>query len=1667
MPSTYYIGTTGSNTNSGTIDKPFATFDGLTTALKASGGLQPGDTVYFLSGTYSNATFGDGNVWKDGQDIALKITGVNGTADAPITIAAAPGADVHIAYDGANGIRITNSSYVRIEGFDVGGPNQQITLQQALDYQWAYKLPNDPTVYYRDPSATLAQSIASLGGTQPNYFHSQGIAVGNAANHIEIVNNTVHDAPGYGISSLGGANDITVSGNTVYNNAWYGGGNHGISIQNAIDDGSGTVNIIGNTLHDNYSLLISWALAKTAPVSMVIDEGKGIHLQNDTAPVLVANNLVVRSGNAGITGNTASNVTIVNNTLVDNGYINALIAAGAADPQVAGQTVNDGGIRLQGGSGITVVNNLIVAPAGTYALDPSTGLTPTEVTVADNLVVGTPVVNNSAFAGGFTTIMDAEFVDAANGDYRLTSASPAINAGSNSVSSLIGTDITGAARTDGMIDVGAFEFSAGTAAMTTVTLNTNALHDDTLAVSSFAMPTSAFTIELELGLPANWEASGNAVTLVQYGSGSASSSGFAISTWSDYLDVYIAGRLFNTTIPISTLVGSTHRISITWDRTTGAAQSFVDGSLLDTATVAAGRTITSGQPLTLGAGGANELTPMASFGDVRVFDRVRTATEIANTSGTTLTGNEAGLVGYWTASGNQLASQIGGSDLGLVQQAITMVDRGQLALATPTHGTIAAAGSHDRYAVTLQAGQAYTFALVGTGATNLVDPYLRLTDAAGNVVASNNDAAPDRNAWFTYTPSAAGTYYLDAASATGLLTGDYGIVASTDSHPVFDASMGAGMLDNHRSWSAARGTGTTITYDFVTSNIDNVSNFTAFNAYQQTITREVLQLYSEATGLIFQEVDPSQGAAAGVSFYNYSAADGTGGHAGGSQGGHVSIAINRTPPSTFEDLGTYAATTILHEFGHALGLSHPGRYSAGVGVSISYDASAQFFQDSIQYTQMSYWSETNTGGLFGGGGYGDTPMLLDILALQQMYGANTTTRTGDTVYGFNCTADNAVYDFSVNAQPGVCIWDAGGNDTLDVSGFRQDQVVSLVSGNFSDVGGFLHNVSIAYGATVENAVGGGGRDKIEGNGADNALSGGDNADTLTGGLGADTLTGGRGNDSLEGGDGNDLLIGDGTNLIVDPAIYGLSLNSNGGSGQSISRANVSGLPQTAITIEFEIGYPAVPATTKWGVVSLPGLNIVADPTNSGAPGLWFYLNNTWTYSGISIASLTDRAHRVSFTWDSVTGNGAYYLDGTRVKSISAFSQGVSLGTGAGTVSVAPASAGIGDVRIYDRVLTAAEIDATAATLLTDPVNATGLVLDWQVGANGTVTDAHGGPAPTITNGTGTAPAVTTLVAATSFDDWLSGGIGDDTLRGGLGNDMLIGGAGSNTADWSDATGNDTLVLGAAGSGTFSDAATGTDTYSEIQNVRLGGGNDKIIGNAVANSLDGSAGNDTLTGGGGDDTLIGGIGSDLATYSGARGAYGVALDNATHICTVTDSRAGADGRDSLSGIERLQFSDNTVVTLDIDNVNTWLMTTTHYDSQNARDYVSFAYDDGTSAFTDYDQTSAYDWSSAVTQYDALGRTNYVSITKDDGRNITTSYDPSNQYSWSRAITGYDNLHRRMYVTTEMDNGTSAYTKYDYTASLPWTQATYYYDATGKLTTSTILYDDGSTVTHRVA
>ena len=128
------------------------------------------------------------------------------------------------------------------------------------------------------------------------------------------------------------------------------------------------------------------------------------------------------------------------------------------------------------------------------------------------------------------------------------------------------------------------------------------------------------------------------------------------------------------------------------------------------------------------------------------------------------------------------------------------------------------------------------------------------------------------------------------------------------------------------------------------------------------------------------------------------------------------------------------------------------------------------------------------------------------------------TRSGNTTYGFNSNA-GTIYNAQQNPLSLVAytIFDTGGTDTLDYSGYSVAQRIDLNAEQFSNVGGQVGNVTIARGTIIENAIGGSGADVIIGNSVANVLTGRAGVDRLTGGSGHD---GEFGRDATAAHDGN-------------------------------------------------------------------------------------------------------------------------------------------------------------------------------------------------------------------------------------------------------------------------------------------------------------------------------------------------------------------------------------------------------------------------------------------------------------------------------------------------------------------------------------------------------------------
>ena len=138
----------------------------------------------------------------------------------------------------------------------------------------------------------------------------------------------------------------------------------------------------------------------------------------------------------------------------------------------------------------------------------------------------------------------------------------------------------------------------------------------------------------------------------------------------------------------------------------------------------------------------------------------------------------------------------------------------------------------------------------------------------------------------------------------------------------------------------------------------------------------------------------------------------------------------------------------------------------------------------------------------------------------------------------------------------------------------------------------------------------------------------------------------------------------------------------------------------------------------------------------------------------------------------------------------------------------------------------------------------------------------------------------------------NGNNGNDTINGSNGDDSIFGNGG---ADMLRGRGGNDSIFGGQGNDTLDGGA----------------GNDALYGEAGNDNLQGDDGNDTLTGGAGNDVINGGSGTDTAVFSSSIFDYSFNHSGA-YWFVAHNGGAGADGTDQLSNVERLQFTDVTII-----------------------------------------------------------------------------------------------------------------------------------------------------------
>lgn len=265
------------------------------------------------------------------------------------------------------------------------------------------------------------------------------------------------------------------------------------------------------------------------------------------------------------------------------------------------------------------------------------------------------------------------------------------------------------------------------------------------------------------------------------------------------------------------------------------------------------------------------------------------------------------------------------------------------------------------------------------------------------------------------------------------------------------------------------------------------------------------------------------------------------------------------------ELNTSSRQILMHELGHSLGLSHPHvDYASGVPtISVDYAATQFLGFDKLGFRTNSasdmykeYFSimtYDDTESFLPGDDtvfYAHTPMILDVIALQQAYGlgvgthgsGNDTITAGTAGYrtyfdaGGTDTIDLSMYDSGAYLHMGTTITDAQYLVGVAMSAFDAEQTISAAQSP--------SNLRWFYGS-FENVTASVADDWIIGNELYNRIHGAAGDDLLTGGAGNDVFVytaNGNGVDTITDFEIGDLIeiadvslispltIGDGSSL---------------------------------------------------------------------------------------------------------------------------------------------------------------------------------------------------------------------------------------------------------------------------------------------------------------------------------------------------------------------------------------------------------------------------------------------------------------------------------------------------------------------------------------------------------
>ena len=440
---TYYVATTGSDSNPGTEAQPWASLDYADTQVS------PGDTVYVRGGTYRNEWV---TLTRSGSPGNL-ITYKNYPGETPVIDAtglSAPG-----GY--RNGVITISASYIWIEGFEVKenqdwfgifawtsatGPTiTDITIKDC--YVHHNRVSGIQISAWRQSPNPLTNPITNvvIDGCECAFNFDEGSVDGNEdisllnVDGFEVKNCYVHDNIGYreGIDAKCGCKNGKIHHNEVEDTVV------GIYVD-GYDRPQSNIDVYNNIVHDN-----------SAGIAFGCERGS-----NPQLDINFYNN-VVYNNNGGFviwpsTGLIEKTFTLVNNVFYHNSQYQASIGTPAqyqTDCVVRNNifVVENSGSGLllyddYASGGVAIDHNLFYSESGTY---------PSNTKYGTDYIRSNPLLINPV------------------SDFSIASNSPARDSGSSALAPAF--DFVGTARPQGSgYDMGAYEYYSGAPTTTTTTI---------------------------------------------------------------------------------------------------------------------------------------------------------------------------------------------------------------------------------------------------------------------------------------------------------------------------------------------------------------------------------------------------------------------------------------------------------------------------------------------------------------------------------------------------------------------------------------------------------------------------------------------------------------------------------------------------------------------------------------------------------------------------------------------------------------------------------------------------------------------------------------------------------------------------------------------------------------------------------------------------------------------------------------------------------------------------------------------------------------------------------------------------------------------------------------------------------------------------------------------